>query len=240
MILNFKTISARIENYLLPGQCVVCGNKGSILCPACRARLPRLIPGCPGCGQKNILGLFCLNCQDLVEQYYFDGLLSLGTYEKSGLKSALLVLKYQGGKNIGIILGKMLGRLLSNHWRQASAEFKNSIPIIIPLPLHPRRERERGYNQSLLIARGVSAVTTWPINLGLQRISYQSPSTHLNYNQRQQQLKYFVYRDTDLIGKNVILVDDIITTGATAQAASRALKQAGAKKVIITVIASSH
>ncbi len=240
MCLDFKSISEKIENYLLPSQCAVCGNKGQILCPSCRARLPRLAPRCPNCGQKSILGLFCLSCQKATEQYYFDGVMSLSTYENSGLKPALQVLKYQGGQSIGVMLGKMLGRLISTHWRQASADLKDSTPIIIPLPLHPRRERERGYNQALLIAQGVSLITHWPINHGLRRLSYQSPSAHLNYQERQQQTKFFIYRGSDLVGRNVILVDDIITTGATVQAASLALKQAGVKKLIIAVIAESR
>jgi len=239
MHLNFKSFLEKIENYILPCQCAICRQVGSVLCPACRAKFPRLIPRCPGCGQKNILGLFCSNCQLNAKQYYFDGLISLSTYEKSGLKTALQSLKYQGSSSIGIKLGKMLGRLLSRQWRKAPIAFQEVAPIMIPLPLHPRRERERGYNQAWLIAQGVAAITGWPINSGLRRLSYQSPSAYLSYSQRQKQIKYFVYQANDLMGKTVILIDDVITTGATVQAASYALKQAGAVKIIVAVIAES-
>ena len=239
MSLNFKNIFTKIENYLLPSQCAICGDKGPILCPTCRARLPRLIPHCPRCGGKSTLGLFCPSCLDIAKQYNFDGVISLSTYENSGLKPALHVLKYQGGQNIGVMLGKMLGRLLASHWRQTSTDISKTIPIIIPLPLHPRRERERGYNQSLLIAHGIALVTGWPINQGLKRLSYQSPSARLNYSQRQKQAKFFVYQGTNITGKNVILVDDIITTGATVQATAKELKQTGAIKILIATVAKS-
>ncbi len=89
----------------------------------------------------------------------------------------------------------------------------------------------------MLIAQGVSLVTAWPINKGLQRLSYQSPSVHLGYLQRRRQKKFFVYRGPDLVGRNIILVDDVITTGATVQAAGAALKKAGAIKIIIATLA---
>lgn len=235
----FKNFLTEIERYLLPSHCAVCGKNGPVLCPGCRARIPKLKPACPACGQKNVLGLFCPACKLKHTHYHFDGVFAYGAYEKSGLKPALSALKYQGAQTIGLMLGKMLGKQLAIGWRKIPTFLATQTPIIIPMPLHARRHRERGYNQALLIAQGVAATTGWPINTNLKRLSYQSPSAQATYQARAKQKKLFYCAPTDFNNKIAILVDDVFTTGATAQAASLALKQAGVKTILMATIAQS-
>lgn len=230
-----------MENLIMPSRCAACVRSGSVFCPACRAHIPRLEPRCPLCGQISRLGLFCSNCRPTAEKYQFDGILAYGLYEKTALKPAIRALKYQGVRAIGPMLGKMLGRQLLSQWQQGQDKIKTNgeEPLIIPVPLHPRRQRERGYNQALLIAQGVATMTAWPLASGLKRLSYQAPSAKMTYSARLKQKKYFLYQGPDLSGRTIILIDDIFTTGATAQAAAGVLKQAGARYVIVAVAAQS-
>lgn len=225
----------------MPSRCAACGRNGAALCPACRAQIPHLNPRCPLCGQPCVLGRFCSACRTEAEEYHFDGVFSYGAYEKTALKPAIRALKYQGVRIIGLMLGKMLGRQLLSQWRQAPDEIKTDgqTPLLLPIPLHPRRERERGYNQAFLIAQGVAASTAWPLARTLKRLSYQAPSAKMTYAARLKQKKYFTCQGQDLKGQTIILIDDIFTTGATAQAAAETLKQAGARYVFVATMAQS-
>ena len=238
MFFKLNHLLTTLENYIFPSSCAVCRQPGKALCPACRVRIPRLSAVCPGCACKNALGLFCADCQK-TQNYSFDGLFSYGAYENKILKSALRALKYQGAREIGLILGKMLGRQLAGSWTKAPVSWLKQKPIIMPMPLHSRRQRERGFNQSLYIAQGISALSGWPIDQKMRRLTYQAPSAKLNYHDRQKQNKIFSYPDQLPPNQVIIIVDDIITTGATAQAAANALKEAGAKIVIVATVAKS-
>lgn len=243
MILNFKNILARLENYIFPEHCVICKQAGSLFCPACRIQVKSVSARCAVCGKKSNLGLTCKKCYRDNSDYPIDGVFAYGAYEHTHLKSVLKALKFQGLRQLGLILGRMLGRKLLERWHryqlmQATASLP--APIIIALPLHRRRQRERGFNQSLLIAQGLAEICGWKIDYNLQRRSYQKPSAKLNYQLRLRQNKIFRYqKNANLQGQTIILVDDIFTTGATAFAAALALKQAGAGIIIVAVVAQS-
>jgi len=234
MNFNFKNILSRLENQLLPPQCAACGRNGSPLCPACRAKIRIFKPICQLCGRPSFLGLFCSNCQKQAQtQYAFNGIFSYGYYSDPILRAALRALKYQGIRNLGIILGKMWGRKILSQAQKIKS------PLIIPIPLHPRRQRARGFNQSLEIAKGIAMITDWPISQELKRLSYQTPSAHNSYQARLKQKKIFFHQPADLQDWTIFLVDDIITTGSTANHAAQALRQVGAKDIIIASIAQS-
>ncbi|MBN2884707.1 ComF family protein [Patescibacteria group bacterium] len=243
MPLKFKNILTKIENYLFPEYCLICKQAGNTFCPACRASIKQSTPRCSFCGQKSTLGLICNNCRQNNIDYPIDGVFAYSSYEYTYLKIALKALKFQGLRPLGLILGRMLGRKLLTEWRiyQSTNPTQKLIsPTIIAMPLHKKRERERGFNQSLLIAQGVSEICNWQINTNLQRRSYQKPSAQLKYHSRLKQKKIFLYSsDKNLQKQTIILVDDIFTTGATAHDAALALKQAGAGTIIVVVVAQS-
>lgn len=228
------------DDRILPNRCAVCRRSGPTLCPACRARIPRLKIACPLCGKLSTLGLICDQCR--TDTFKFDGVISFGPYETSGLKPALQALKYQGVKDIGPKLGKMLGRILQAEWSKYSRSTNTSLtPLIIPIPLHPRRERDRSYNQALLIAQGVEKISGWPLAAkSLTRHSYQAPSAGLTYDSRRIQKKIYSYHGENLTGRCIFLIDDIITTGATANIAALTLKEAGASLIIAATAAQTE
>ena len=239
MIKRINNFLLKAENFILPESCLACRQTGQALCPACRALIKKIPERCPACGRGQKLGFFCSACAHLSNEVFFDGLIAYGDYQDRILARAIKAMKYQGVQKLGKTLGRMLGRRLIEHWRLSSAKAPDNTPILMPIPLHPRRYRRRGFNQSLLIAAGISEKTGWPINEGLKRKSWQKPSAGLTYEQRRRQEKIFHYQGPSLQKQQIILVDDVVTTGATIQAASRTLKSAGAELVLAAVLAQS-
>ena len=112
--------------------------------------------------------------------------------------------------------------------------------IIIPVPISKKRKKERGYNQSLLIARKISSKEK--IKLGdkvISKVKNNNTQSKLNKEERAENVKnvYKITKDKEIINKNILLIDDIYTTGATLNECSRMLKQAGAKKIDVLTIA---
>lgn len=120
-----------------------------------------------------------------------------------------------------------------------------SANLIIPVPLHPERERERGFNQALLLARELARLSGLPLDEHsvVRRIHTERHRAGMDAKARRQSVAdAFAVRHSDLItGQRVLLVDDVFTTGATASACAVALKEAGAKEVfVLTIARASH
>ena len=138
-------------------------------------------------------------------------------------------LKYKEYKSIGIDLGNRIGRAM-NKWNVKA-------DILIPVPLHRIKYRERGYNQSDFIASGISSVVGKPVVLNaLRRTRYTQTQTKLNIEERQKNMEYAFelvpHSSKILSGKKCLLVDDIITTGATTNSCAKVILSAGAVKII--------
>jgi ComF family protein len=154
---------------------------------------------------------------DFVTLYYFEKGKLLQTLAHS--------LKYEEVTAFGFELGVRLGKKLSD----------TNIDCIIPVPLNKRKERERGYNQSEWIAKGISSIINVPILSNIvRRIRYTVTQTHLNAEERKQNIAdAFELTNAEAIrGKSILLVDDIVTTGSTIQEIARVLKGAEAARVI--------
>lgn len=150
-------------------------------------------------------------------------------FEKDGaVQSIIHSLKYNQNFSIGVYLGKL-----------AAVELQNRIDlwkanIVVPVPLHSLKKAERGYNQSLYIAKGISSVTKLPVYANaLKRIRFTNSQTTMNMEERQKNISgaFKCKRNKGVEGKRIILVDDVITTGATTNEAASALIEAGAEKV---------
>jgi ComF family protein len=111
-------------------------------------------------------------------------------------------------------------------------------PLLIPVPLSAPRRRERGYNQAEALARVLAAGCGWPLTSALRRTRATPPQIGLNRTARQQNVRgAFVWEGPPLAGGRVLLVDDVLTTGATANACAVALKEAGAAWVGLVTVA---
>jgi ComF family protein len=159
-----------------------------------------------------------------------DELVASFVFEKGGsFQHIAHALKYSGVQSLGIELGHRLGGVIIDWGLRAD--------YVVPIPLHKRKLRERGYNQAELIARGVSVATSIPVKTGIVlRKRFTQTQTALSLEERQKNVKdafeLRVSDFSDIRDKAFILVDDVITTGATIEACGRELRQAGASCII--------
>ena len=166
-----------------------------------------------------------------------DDVLSCFLFEKEGkLQDIVHLLKYRGIKSVGVELGKTLGGYMMQDVRFMSADF------LIPVPLHRLKLRERGYNQSEFLCKGISEVTHIPIHSSLiVRKKYTQSQTQLDLEERRKNVgdAFTVHERflSEVKGKTFILVDDVITTGSTINACARGLVAHGAASVFAAAAA---
>jgi len=206
-----------ILNLFYPRVCAACGESllkdEETVCLKCRYTLPRT--GYERYPDNPLAQTFYgrVNIHAVTACYFFA---------KSGKVQHLIhQLKYKGNKDAGVFLGKQLGESLKD------APLFQGIDVIIPVPLHPRRERQRGYNQSLIIAQGISEVTGIPVgNQYLFRTKYNETQTRKTAEERYNNVKgiFELRRQEELKGKHVLLVDDVLTTGATLESCAHQLE----------------
>jgi ComF family protein len=225
-----------IQDWLLPRLCPACGTlsgAGRDLCFKCESALPAIRHACPRCAEILEValphGTECGACQRRPPA--FARTIALFHYA-SPVDYLVRKLKFSHELGIARTLGGRLAARLADETSRPD--------VIIPIPLHSARLRERGYNQSLEIARPVARRIDIPLDyLSLVRARATAPQAGLELRERRKNLKNaFVVRHPDRVrGKHIALVDDVMTTGSTAQAAARALRTAGAADISIWVIA---
>lgn len=214
------------------------------ICRDCsRAIKPWEGPACATCGLPFASGEadrenICSPCHN--NTYHFDKARSFGVYNYP-LRELILHLKFRRRERWGVRLGGMLASLA------ATLEVAKDSPLIIPVPLHRSRERERGYNQAELLARGLRSklgklsANGAPILATkiLARKSPTAPQSGLHQAARRENVRgaFAVTHPERLRGRNVILVDDVMTTGATVSACAAVLKRAGAQHVVALTLA---
>jgi len=237
---KFKRAWIFILDVVFPKECLGCGREGAWLCFGCFGRLPfKRCQSCPACGRENDFGGVCPACREGV---HLDGILAAGDYGNSLLAEAIKTFKYRFIRDLGADLGKFLADFadrIKNDPILALTSRKmldpaNANTVILAIPLHPRRERWRGFNQAEVLRQALGAgqaETGEPIGR-LRRIKHRRPQARLKGEERRENIVgCFAWQGGSLENKNVILVDDVATTGATMNEAARVLKAAGAKKV---------
>jgi ComF family protein len=215
---------------LLPPLCLLCGAPcaadDTTLCGACRRDLPTL-PAlhCPDCLAETPRGERCGAC--LAHPAHFDRAFALYRYDFP-LNRLVQDLKYHARFALARRWGEQLAR--------ASAEF--AADCIVPLPLHPKRLKERGYNQALEIARHCARARHLPLEAtSLTKCRATPPQSGLSLKARQKNLKGAFCCARDFSGQRILLIDDVLTTGTTANEAARVLKLHDAASVAIAIVA---
>lgn len=213
----------RLLDLALPPRCGSCLAAGDWLCRGCRAGVVRLrAPLCARCGTELASAGEGCPCRNRLR--HLVAIRSLAWYQGS-LERAIHRFKYRGWR----CLADPLSGLLS----ESLALGPPAAAMVVPVPLHPRRLRERGYNQSALLARRVAAVLALDCVEGrLDRTRPTPPQVGQDRLRRFLNMEgAFAWTGKPLLGQPVLLLDDVITTGATLEACATALRAAGAGPV---------
>ncbi|HYH15986.1 MAG TPA: phosphoribosyltransferase family protein [Flavisolibacter sp.] len=229
---RFSILSESILHLAFPHICEGCGTDtvamGHFLCLECKSKLPEThftnLPNNPV--EKIFWGR--LPVEAATATYYFT--------KDSTLQQLLHQFKYRNHQRLGAYLGRILGNTLAN-----SPRFQD-VDALIPLPLFSEKEHHRGYNQALILCEGISEVWQRPIiKDAVMRISPTESQTKKNRVERWQNMEnQFQLKDPSAVtGKHLLLVDDVVTTGATLEACGRAILQGEHTRVSITTLCIS-
>lgn len=186
------------------------------LCPACEAALARFDPAktCPWCGGPHAATL-CAPFHDSLDGLY------CALHHRDTARTLVHALKYRSLWEAAEPLAECMAALIQ------PADWD----ALVPLPLHKRPERERGFNQARLLAEGIAEETGLPIMAPLRRIRPTNRQVGLSRDARLQNVAGSFVCTSPVDGLRLLVVDDVFTTGATTKAAAQALREAGAKKV---------
>lgn len=219
-----------LVNLLFPRVCAACGNillEGEdSVCTTCRFLLPKT-------GYENNPD------NPLAQMFYgqmpFNAVMAEFFFSKTGKVQHLIHgLKYHHCRENGIFLGQEIGKSL------LKAPDYQGIDFIIPIPLHPKKEKLRGYNQSHVISEGIHEIMNVPIaEKSLVRSVFTNTQTKKSREERYQNVKdiFELKKPEQLQGKHVLLVDDVLTTGATLMSAGKALLHAEGIKISVATVA---
>ena len=215
----------QLLDLLAPRLCSACGRRLSLtertLCVSCNMHLPRTG--------------FQLDAYDNAMARLFWGIIPV--------ERAVALFHYNAGASVSNIIydlkyhdqpeiGREMGRFVAREFSETG--FFDGIDVIVPIPLAKKRQRQRGYNQSLCIAKGISRVTGLPIyDKVVRRTMFVKSQTQMGHWERQENVEgVFELKDASTLrGRHILLVDDVVTTGATMTACARELLKAGDIKI---------
>jgi ComF family protein len=229
--MNFFECIYEFSTLFFPNCCIVCGAKllpsEESICLKCLYQLPKT---------NNFREVGNSTETLLAGRFSFERAASFCTFSKEGIfQSIIHHIKYKHKEKLGIAMGRLFGQDLKG------SDFICPINLIIPVPLHPKKQKERGYNQSERIAEGISEVTSIPVSRGnLVRTVYNPTQTKLNKTQRWENVEniFEVITPEEFSGKHVLLVDDIVTTGSTLEACAMALSKCRGIKISVATLAN--
>lgn len=224
-----------LKDILFPIYCVGCEKEGEWCCSTCLEKIePRATQECPVCYQENN-GVTCQKCRASSE---IDGVIALYPYlEHSALGELIKQLKYHHARETVILFRRL--SMLAQHIFYPLFD-SNKYITIIPVPLHQRRKRERGFNQAEFLAKVFlknykesknNSSSLVVDTVSLVRSRYTEQQARLSHDERATNLQNAFKWQGKVVPGQVVLVDDVFTTGSTLQAAAKALKQAGVRSI---------
>lgn len=238
----FKDLMQGLGQLVYPPHCLVCSThdtadpSGPGVCPACRAAIvlnrPPFCRKCSRCLGSHIEQTYCKECRNAKPS--FDFAWGACLYEDP-LKELIHRFKY-GQKTR---LRRLFADVMISHIKEYDLDI-GQFDAIVPVPLSSTRLRERGYNQARLLAKELSEKFSIPLEENrLRRLRHTGPQSLLDEKQRWTNIKgaFTIRKLKNLRRENILLVDDLLTTGATASEAARALKDAGAGTVGVLTLA---
>lgn len=215
-----------------PHICMGCGSDllkhDNLLCPRCMNNLP----------QTN----YAQHANNPIEKIFWGRIPLAAAHsefyfaKESLIQQLIHLLKYKGNQDIGIYLGEMMGQSLLN-----SNRFKN-LDYLVPLPLYPDKERKRGYNQAAVICKGMSEIMQVPVLTGnVNRRRFTETQTKKHRRERWENVAdSFVVTDKEALrNKNILLVDDVITTGATLEACGQSIMQVAGISLSVAALSTA-
>lgn len=209
---------------LFPQWCVGCGREGGYLCDNCRRSLSYISPPvCPRCGKPRSDGTLCPACDGghpgidgIRSPFLFDGVIRQAVHE----------FKYRNLRALALPMAGLLYEYI----------LKNPVPgdVLVPVPLHRKRLRERGYNQSALLAKQLGKLAGIPVSGDCLIRKHHTPPQARTTNieeRRRNVVEAFACSNGKLQGKKVILIDDVTTSGTTLNACAATLREGGVASV---------
>ncbi len=240
-------ITNKIKIFLIellwPIHCLNCGQEGYVLCSNCQKYIKkRQQLTCPSCGKLSIYGAVCPSCYNKTN---IDGLIFYADYRQVLIKKLIGLWKYKYVKTAGELIIDLLTKDL-----ESFVEDNKFLPfadqkeiLIIPVPIHKNKYLKRGFNQSEIIANAVAKKFNWRVETSIiERVKNTNSQTKLDKDGRKQNVKNaFIVKDfSALKNKNVVLIDDVYTSGSTIDELARAIKKYTDEKVWAIVFAKQN
>ncbi len=229
----YRLLIDSILEWIFPSKCIFCSSilsinsEEKIFCQKCIEYFTYIEkPICIKCGRTvdEDADSVCNDCRNI--QYKFVRNMSVFYYDDFVRH---LIFKFKYGK--GVYVGNKLGEIMSNYFFD---NYIKNIDLIIPIPLHKSKQRARGFNQALILSKHISKKTGIPLSeKGLIRIKNTRPQSKLSISQRQKNLKdaFQINKTLNIQNKNILLIDDIFTSGSTINNCTKILHENGAKDV---------
>jgi ComF family protein len=230
-------------NLVYPGECFVCSapiarQRDCGICDSCWQKALALKiepPRCASCGLplhnfEDAQDHLCGNC--ILNMPAYAGARAFGYYSAE-LGKIIQQLKFHGNRNLANLLGPLLTAAFLESWSPEDFD------LIVPVPLHPKRRHERGFNQSELLGRFLSGRIAVPLRRALIRRRATLPQVGLTDSERKDNVRkaFFCPRPLLVSKKRILLVDDVMTTGSTVASATQALLDGGAFRVSVLTVA---
>lgn len=230
--MRVASLTQWILDLLFPFACVGCGQEGPLVCASCQSGLAFGSPQCPACGHRDLTGLVCAPCAEKTGLRRFFAPFA---YRTPLVRDIIHTYKYEGVRNFAPIIAREMEVFLNTYGIAVPEQ-----ALLVPIPLHPAKERERGFNQSALLAEELALRLGMKVCYALGR-SRNTPAQvgMADYAQRRENVAgaFAVTKPEMVRGKTVVLVDDVSTSGATLKEAATALRGAEVRTVWAMVFA---